>query len=204
MPEKLVSFLERCVVNIADVTTEEMIAAITDEEHQSYIAGLDVPVEVCFQSYIRQIDDFMRKSNRQPKDALLPKYVGIFFPKTEQEVLRSMGCLFHEPHITIWHVSQNGPIGPTKIFVGKTVIVSCDALLRSSDGTRLALRVSSMCLEDGTPVPCQNEFIHITMVSPKGEAHRSNELPRMVEEGTAMLEPLYELLVLKGEVKEKK
>ena len=85
--------------------------------------------------------------------------------------------------------------------IGSQVIVTCDALLRSP--TQLALRVSSMCLMNGIVLPCHNQFAHITLVCPKGEAHRSNELPQMVEEGTATLELLTTPVVLMGEVQEK-
>jgi hypothetical protein len=202
MPEELVSLLERCIQNVAAVTTDEMMAALTKEEHKSYIASLSVHKEVCSESFITQIADFVRQSKGQAKEAPIPKYVGVFFTKTEQEVLRHRGCQVQDPHITVWHSSHGRSIETIRDHVGKVVTVSCDALLRSP--TQLALRVVSMSFEDGSQVPCQNYFAHITMVCPRGEAHKSNDLPRLVNEGSATIELLSGPLVLNGEIKEKK
>jgi hypothetical protein len=113
-----------------------------------------------------------------------------------------MGCKIKDPHVTVWHSSRDEPIDLVRPHVDMTVTVTCDAILRSE--THTALRVSSLCLASGEQLPCQNVFSHVTLVSPAGKAHKSNDLPKEVEEGTAAMELLSEPLVFNGVVAEKK
>jgi hypothetical protein len=171
------------------------------KKHAEYIGSLSVPKENIASSFIEQVANFVKES-KQSKDAPLPTYVGVFFDEAEQAALGSMGCKIKDPHVTVWHPSRGELIDLVIPHVGKTVVVTCDAILRSE--THTALRVSSLCLASGEQLPCQNVFSHITLVSPAGKAHESNDLPKEVEEGTATMELLSEPLVFNGVVAEKK
>jgi len=200
MPEDLVSLLVRGIQNAEAVTTVEMLTAF--QTYKEYIDTLNVPREVCAVRFISQITEFVEAFSGQPTEPRLPQYVGVFFDETGQAALRSMGCTVQQPHITIWHNSHGEPIETVRPHIGSQVIVSGDALLRSP--THVALRVRLIRTTNGIELPCQNDFAHITLVCPKGEAHKSNDLPLLLEQGVATLELLPMPLVLMGEVKEKK
>jgi hypothetical protein len=198
MPQELCELLAQCILDDSSVSTEEMMIALA--EHAEYIQSLSVPKDTIANSFIEQVVNFV-KDSKQKEVAPLPTYVGVFFDETGQATLHAMGCSVQQPHITMWHELHGEPIDLVRPHVGKTVTVTCDAIFRSE--THIALHVCSMSLEDGTPVPCQNVFAHITLVCPAGKAHKSNDLPKKVEEGTATMELLSELLVFNGVVAEK-
>jgi hypothetical protein len=198
MPKELERLLTRSIQGDA-VSTDEMMAAF--EAYSAYIDSLNPPKGACSQSFITQIAEFVRSSNGQLKDMPPPAYVGVFFDKEQQKALERIGCEVQKSHVTIWHSKHGEPFGTTGTLVGNHVSVTCDAILGSLDEKLVALRVASMFLTDGTPVPCQNVFAHITLVCPKGGAYLSNKLPDMVENGTATQKILPMILVLKGEIK---
>jgi hypothetical protein len=199
MPQELCELLTRGIQDAASVSTEEMMNAL--EKHAEFIGSLSVPKDTIANSFIEQVANFV-KDSKQTEVASLPTYVGVFVNEAGQAALSDMGCKGKYPHVTVWHSSHDEPIDLVRPHVGKTVTVTCDAIFRSE--THIALRVRSMSLEDGTPVPCQNVFSHITLVCPAGKAQESNDLPKKVEEGTATMELLSVSLVFNGVVAEKK
>jgi len=199
MPQELCELLARGILDAASVSTEEMMLAL--EKHAEYIGSLSVPKDNIASSFIEQVANFV-KGSKQSEDASLPTYVGVFFDEAGQAAIGSMGCKIKDSHVTVWHSSRGEPIDLVRPHVGMTVTVTCDAILRSK--THTALRVSSLCLASGEQLPCQNVFSHVTLVSPAGKAHKSNDLPKEVEEGTAAMELLSEPLVFNGVVAEKK
>ncbi len=198
MPQELCELLTRGIQDAASVSTEEMMIAL--EKHAEYIRSLSVAKDTVASSFIEQVANFV-KDSKQSEDASLPTYVGVFVDKAGQAALSAMGCKRKDPHVTVWHSSQEEPIDLVRSHVGKIVTLVCDAIFRSK--THTALRVSSMSLEDGEQLPCQNVFSHITLECPAGKAQESNDLPKEVEEGTATMELLSELLVFNGVVAEK-